>query len=360
MRIGIIGLAQSGKRTLFKLLTGADPSPTHGRGEYPVGVGAVPDRRVDELSALYRPKKTRFAEIEWVLLPALPSDEKARKGWIDLCRELDGLCYVVRQFTDPGVYHEDGSVDAARDVEKLDLELAFADLAVIETRLDRLAKDTAKKNAAEREKQVEVLTKLKDAIEAERPVREVELSKEEEARFCGLRFLARKECMVVLNVEDGLAGDDDSTKAALAGAVAALPARGREVLAVSAKIEAELAEIEDPAERAEFLTGLGISESGAGRIAHAAVRTLGLMSFFTVGPNEVHAWLVRQGATAPEAAGAIHTDFERGFIRAEVMLPEELLAAGSEAKLKEQGKIALKGKDYVVREGDIFHVLSGV
>jgi hypothetical protein len=356
MRIGIIGLAQSGKKTLYKLLTGAEPPPSRGRGEYPVGIGAVPDTRVDDLAALYNPKKTRRAEIEWVLLPALPSDEKTRKGWIDFCRELDGLCYVVRQFDDPGVYHEDGSVDAARDVEKLDLELAFADLAVIETRLERLAKDTAKKSAAEREKQIDVLTKLKDAIEAERPVREVELSKEEETRLGGIKFLARKECMVVLNVDDDLAGDDD----ALASAVASLPARGREVLAVSARIEVELAEIEDPDERAEFLTGLGLSESGTARMARAAVRTLGLMSFFTVGPDEVRAWLVRRGAGAPEAAGAIHTDFERGFIRAEVMRPDELLAAGSEAKLKEQGKVALKGKDYIVNEGDIVHILSGV
>jgi len=351
MRIGIIGLAQSGKRSLFKLLTGADAPPARGRGEHPVGIGAVPDPRVDELSALYKPKKTRYAEIEWVLFPALPSDEKARRGWIEAARELDGLCYVVRQFTDPGVYHEDGSVDAARDVEKLDLELAFADLAVIETRLERLAKDTAKKTAAEREKQVAVLTKLKEAVETERPVREVELSKDEETRLGGLKFLSRKECMVVVNVDDDIAGD--------ASALEAIPSRGREVVAVSAKIEAELAEIEDPAERAEFLSDLGLAESGAARMARGALGTLGLMPFFTVGPDEVRAWLVRRGAPAPEAAGVIHTDFERTFIRAEVMRPEELLAAGSEAKLKEQGKVALKGKDYVVQEGDIVHILAG-
>jgi len=355
MRIGIIGLAQSGKRSLFKLLTGADAPPARGRGEHPVGIGAVPDGRVDELSALYNPKKTRHAEIEWVLFPALPSDEKARKGWIDSCRELDGLCYIVRQFADPGVYHEDGSIDAARDVEKLDLELAFADLAVIETRLERLAKDTAKKTAAEREKQVAVLSKLKEAIEAERPIREVEISQEEETRLGGLKFLARKECMVVVNVDDDLAVD----ASALAGAVGAIPSRGREVIAVSAKIEAELAEIEDPAERAEFLSDLGLAESGAARMARGALGTLGLMPFFTVGPDEVRAWLVRRDATAPEAAGVIHTDFERTFIRAEVMRPEDLLAAGSEARLKEQGKVALKGKDYVVQEGDIVHILAG-
>ena len=356
MRIGIIGLAQSGKKTLFRLLTGTEPPPSHGRGEYPVGVGVVPDRRVDELSALYRPKKTRYAEIEWILFPALPSDEKARKGWLDLCRELDGLCYVIRQFADPGVYHEAGSVDAARDIEKLDLELAFADLTVIETRLERLARDTAKKTASERAKQVDVLTKLKDAIEAERPVREVELSEVELDRLHGLKFLARKECMIVVNVDEDLAGDEGG----LAGIVAALPSRGREVTALSAKIEAELAEIEDPSEREEFLEGLGLSESGAGRMAQAALRTLGLMSFFTVGADEVRAWLTARGSTAPEAAGKVHTDFERAFIRAEIMRPDELLAAGSEQKLKEQGKVLLKGKDYVVQEGDICHVLAGV
>jgi GTP-binding protein YchF len=321
-----------------------------------VGIGSVPDQRVDDLIALFKPKKIRYAEIEWVLFPALPADDKARKVWLDECRELDGLCYVVRQFTDPGVYHEDGSVDAARDVEKLDLELAFADLAVIEKRLGKLAKDNTKKTAVEREKQIVVLKKLKDGIEAERPVREIVLTPEEATRLGGLKFLSHKECMLVLNVDDDLAADEG----ALSAAVGTLPGRGRVVIAVSTKIEAELAEIEDPAERAEFLSDLGLKESGAARMAQAALGTLGLMPFFTVGPDEVRAWLAKRGATGPEAAGVIHTDFERGFIRAEVMRPEELLAAGSEAKLKEQGKVALKGKDYIVQDGDIVHILSGV
>ncbi|MHC4502799.1 MAG: DUF933 domain-containing protein [Planctomycetota bacterium] len=354
MRIAIIGLAQSGKRTLFKLLTGAAPPPVHGKGDFPLGVGSVPDDRLEKLAAIYGSKKTKPAELEWVLFPALPSEEAARRGWFEQAREVDGLCCVVRQFGDESVYHEEGSVDPARDVAKLDLELAFADLTVVEARLERLARDTAKKTAAEREKQEAVLGKLKAEIEAERPLRGVELTKPEEDRLGGLKFLSRKACMIALNVDEGVAGDEPG----LAGLVSSVPAAGREVVCLSAKIETELAEIEDDNERAELLEGLGLSEDGASRVARGALRALEVISFLTANRNEVGAHLVRRGSTAPEAAGVVHTDFESGFIRAEVMRLEELAAAGSEAKLRDQGKVALKGKDYVVQEGDIVHVLA--
>jgi len=359
MRIGIMGLAQSGKKTLYRLLTGVEklpPTRGDGRGEFPFGIGSVPDERVDRLSAMYEPNKTKYAEIEWALLPALPSESKARDHWLEQARQLDGLCYVVRQFGDEGVYHEDGSVDPARDIGKLDLELTIADLAIVETRLDRLSKENAKKTAAEREKQVEVLDKLKVELEAGRSLRGLELSKSEEDRLSGLKFLSRKDCLLVVNVDEAIAGEPDE----LAKTAAGVPADGREIVCLSAKIEVELAEIEDPGERAEFLESLGLAESGATRMAHAALRVLGLICFMTVGPDEVRAWIVREGATAPEAAGQVHSDLERGFIRAEHMLIEELLAAGSEAKLKEQGKLALRGKEYVVQDGDILHILANV
>ncbi len=354
MRIGILGLAQSGKRTLFRLLTGAEPPPHRGKGAFPLGIGPIPDSRLDGLSALFNPKKTKYAEIEWILFPALPPDEAARREWFDQVRELDGLCYVIREFSDPSVYHEDGSVDPARDVSKLDLELSFADLMLIETRLERLAGDTAKKTAAERKKQVDVLSRMKAVIEEENPLRTLELDAAEIARLEGLKFLNRKECMLVLNVDEAHAADEERLRKLASG----LPAQGREMICLSAKIETELAEIDDERERAEFLEALGLSESGAAKMAKAALRTLGLISFFTVGPDEVRAWLTRRDSVASEAAGKIHTDFKRGFIRAEIMRPEELLVAGSEAKLREQGKLFLKGKDYVVREGDIVHILA--
>jgi GTP-binding protein YchF len=355
MRIGIMGLAQSGKKTLFKLLTGAAVSArVEGRGEFPVGMGRVSDQRVDRLSAMFRPKKTKYAEIEWVIFPGLPSESKARDHWLEEARKLDGLCYIIRQFTDEGVYHEDGSIDPARDVDKLDLELTVADLAVVETRLERLSRESARKTAVERAAQVEVLERLKAELEAGKSLRGVQLSRSEEDRLSGLKFLSGKGCLVVVNVDEGMVAD----AAKIEAVVARIPAVGREVVCLSAKIEAELAEIAVPAEQREFLESMGLAESGAARMAQAALRVLGLISFMTVGPDEVRAWLVRRGALAPEAAGQIHTDLERGFIRAEHMLTEELLAAGSEAKLKEQGKLALRGKDYVVVDGDILHILA--
>jgi GTP-binding protein YchF len=357
MRIGIMGLAQSGKKTLFRLLTGAKSVPamrSDARGEFPFGMGTIPDERVDRLAQLYKPKKIRFAEIEWVIFPGMPAETKSRDHWLEEARKLDGLCYVVRQFGDEGVYHEDGSIDPARDIDKLDLELTITDLALVETRLERLAKENAKKTAAERAKQVDILEKLKTELEAGKSLRGLELSKSEEDRLGGLRFLSRKDCLLVVNVDEELVANAEGMET-LAGS---MPSAGREVICLSAKIESELAEIEDPAERAEFLASLGIVESGAGRMARSALRVLGRISFLTVGPDEVRAWLVRKGALAPEAAGEIHTDFERGFIRAEHMLVDELLRAGSEAKLKEQGKVALRGKDYAVADGDILHILA--
>ncbi len=359
MRIGIIGLAQSGKKTLFQLLTGAKPPPSHGKGEFPVGVASIPDDRVDRLAAVYRPKRTRYAEIEWALFGGMPGEPKAREKWLDAARQLDGVCLLVRAFTDPGVYHEEGSVDAARDLEKLDLEFAFADLALIETRLERLARETAKKTAAEREKQKGLLERFRAELEAGRPLRPLfsggKVTLADEARLSGAKFLTALAAMIALNVDDDVAGDEGKG----AALTASLSAAGRRVVRLSAKIEAELAEVEDDAERQELMSQFGISEGASVTLARAATAALGLVSFLTANSNEVRAWLVRKGATAPEAAGAVHTDFERGFIRAERMDPEELISAGSESALRQKGKVELKGRDYVVQDGDILHILAG-
>jgi GTP-binding protein YchF len=355
MRVGIVGLAQSGKKTLFHLLTGAKAPASHGKGEFPVGVASVPDDRVDRLSALYKPKKTKYAEIELVLFPAMPHDAKARDKWFDAARQLDGMCFLVRAFTDPGVYHEEGSVDPARDLEKLDLEFTFADLALTETRLERLAKDTAKKTAAERGKQQELLGRFKAELEAGRWLRGMDLSDGDRARLGGLKFLTRIGTVIAVNADEDVPADAEKKRSL----VVSLPARERRTVCVSAKFEAELAEIDDAAEREEFMSQFGVTESAAARLTRAMLEALDQASFLTVGPDEVRAWLVRRGATAPEAAGVVHTDFERGFIRAEVMDVDELLAAGSESRLRDKGKVALKGRDYVVRDGDIFHILAG-
>ncbi len=355
MRIGILGLEQSGKKTLFQLLTGSKAGSSHGKLEFPVGVGRIPDERMDRLCQLFRPKKTSLAEIEWVLFPAPPADLKTRDKWFEEAAFLDGLCYVVREFRDPGVYHPEGSVDPARDIEALDLDFTISDLAAVEKRLERMAKDRVKRTAAERERTREVLEKLKLELDEGRPLRGIELTDGEVERLTGQRFLTRADCLIVVNVDESIAGDEEARTRLLV----TIPAAGREVVCISVKIEGELAEIDDDAERAELMESMGIETSGAERLARAALKALGRIPFFTVGPNEVHAWLVREGATAVEAAGAIHTDFARCFIRAEVMSVDELIRAGSEAKLREQGKIAARGKDYVVQDGEIVHILAG-
>lgn len=345
MRLGIIGLAQSGKKTLFKLLTGAKAPGA----EYPTAVGFVPEPRLDRFACALKPKRTRYAELEWTPFLPLPSEDRARDRWFEEARKLDGLCIVLRQFEDPTVYHELGSVDPGRDLQKIELELAVADLAVIETRLSRLSRETARKTAAERAKQEELLLKMKSELEAGRPLRNMELSKVDEDRLSGLKFLTRKPQLIVLNVDEKLAREAPS----LGGLI-----QGRSAVAVSVKLEAELAELDDPAERAAMASELGLAELGASRICREALKQLDLVTFFTGNREEARAWLIRRGSTALDAAGAVHTDFARGFIRAEQTTVEEFVEAGSEARLRERGKLAVRGKDYVVQDGDILHFLA--
>jgi len=359
MRLGILGLAQSGRKTLFKLLTSAQCAPrTDSRGEFPVGAGIVPDARLERFASVVRPKKVRHAEIEWALLPELPAEERARERWFEEARALDGFCIVLRQFGDPSVYHELGSVDPARDLAKLDLELTVADLAVVETRLQRLSRETARKTAAERGKQEEVLERLKAELEAGRGLRGLALSEADEERLGGLKFLTRKDRLIVLNVDEKLIAEEHlPQKLGLGGAE---PDSGPPIATVSAKVEAELAEIEDAGERAELLAGLGLREPAAARVSRAALRATGRIVFFTGNREEARAWLLRRGATALEAAGTVHSDFARGFIRAEQTTVDELVAAGSEARLRERGRLAIRGKDYVVQDGDVLHILANV
>lgn len=377
MRMGIVGLAQSGKKTLFQILTGQrrlseGGASSHRKGEFPVGVGSIPDERVDRLARVYKPKRTGYAEIEWVFFPAMPREAKARDKWLDGVRGAlparnDGVCLLVRAFTDGSVYHEDGSVDPARDLEKLDLDFAVADLALIETRLERIAKETAKKAAGEREKQKEVLERLKVELEGGGALRgllsEGGLGRADTERLSGLKFLTALGTMVAVNVDEGLLSSDAAAATKLEELVRSLPTADRETVCFSAKFEAEFVElcddIEDAEEREEFRKEFGTPEGASQKLGTAAVRALGVVSFLTANRNEVRAWLVRRGATARRAAGVVHTDFEHGFIRAERMRFEDLLAAGSESRLRDQGKVELKGKDYVVEDGDILHILAG-
>lgn len=348
MRTAFIGLPQTGKKTLFSLLTGIPYSQLLSRaGEYHVGTVKVADPRVDRLRDMYRPQRTRYAEIELTLAPAPPNESKARDQWLQKLKDMDALGHVVRVFEDPAVFHPAGSVDPVRDREQMNLELTISDLALIETRLARIAQDQKRKHDAERAEEAALLQRLKPHLESGQPLRTYPWQPSEEKRIRSLQLLTLKPIVTILNCGENTpppTGAEDELTCRL-----------------NAKLEAEVAQIDDPSERAEFLAALGVREPAVHQLSRLLYRALGYISFFTVGADEVRAWSIRRGATAVEAAHAIHSDLARGFIRAEVMKYDELVAAGedghkAEVHLRETGRLLLKGRDYVVEDGDIVHI----
>ena len=362
----ITGLPYVGKTTLFNLLTGAHASTgafAGAEGETNIGVAKVPDERVHKLSALFKPKKTTFAEITYrdigLAKSATPGEGISPKKLGDL-RNSDALVHVVRAFGDPSVPHAEGSVDALRDMATLDLELLFSDHAIIEKRLDSLEREMRSAKGPDREakeRELAFLQRAKPALEAETPLRDLEVDPEEQRLIRGYRFLTLMPQLVVVNVDEADVASPDAVLAPLRAAAA--KHRGTAVVAVCAKIEAEIAEL-PVAEATAFRTELGLSEAPLDRVVHATYDLLGLTSFFTAGEDEVRAWTVYKGSTAQQAAGAIHSDLERGFIRAEVIRWDELLRAGSEANARKQGLLRTEGKTYVVRDGDTINVLFNV
>jgi hypothetical protein len=355
LKMGIVGLAQVGKTTLFKILTHA-----HGTGleshrpETHLGVVRVPDSRVERLAEIYKPKKLVHATVEYVDTPGSIIDLARTGAQAAALKEMNALGHVVRAFESDLVPHAAGSVDPKRDVESVELELILSDLSVVEKRIERLEKDLKKQRAPALEHELHVLEKCKAALEKQTPLREVELGPEEERLIRGFTFLTVKPMLYVLNL-----GEKDSARAdAAAEFAAAAGLRQRPKTAVAAvcgSIEAELAEMEE-AEAAEFLESYGLKESAVERLIRSSSDLLGLISFFTVGENEVHAWTVRAGTTALEAAGEIHTDLQRGFIRAEVVKFEDLVAAGSLAEARSRGTLKVEGKEYVVHDGEVVHI----
>jgi len=358
MKIALIGLPQVGKKTVFSLLTGMAYDQLIARGgEYHVGAVKVADPRVDKLTAMYNPKKTKQAEIECTIAPAPPHEAKPREQWLNKLKDMDAFCHVVRAFEDPAVFHAKGAVDPLRDIDEMNLELAVSDLSLIETRLNRIAQDQKKKFEQERADEAALLEKLKPHLEAGNSLREYPWHEGEEKKLRSLQFLTVKGIVTALNC-----GEKNFPNPALVEAAGKKLAGPRsEVTALCAKMESEVAQIEDPAERAEFLAALGIEEPAIHVLTRLLYKALGYISFFTTGEDEVRAWTIRQGATAVEAAHAIHSDIARGFIRAEVMKYADLTSAGdkghtAEVHLKETGRLHLKGKDYIVEDGDIVHI----
>ncbi|HUI42254.1 MAG TPA: redox-regulated ATPase YchF [Terriglobia bacterium] len=353
LRIAIVGLAEVGKTTLFHILTrahGAAPSKT----ETHVGVVAVPDPRLDRLSEMYRPKKTVHASIEYLDAPGSVI-EMVRSGSRAAAsiREVDALAHVIRAFHNEAVPPPSGELDPRGDLETTDLELVLSDLAVVEKRLERLEKDVKKLKNPALEREQQVVEKCKAALEKQTPLREVEFSEEEKKLIRGFTFLSLKPMVYVLNLDES-----DAARAEAAEEFAAqmgLAQRPRTaVTAVCGKVEAEIAELSD-AEAAEFMESYGLKESALARFIRTGYRLLDLMSFFTVGEDECRAWTLRAGSTALEAAGEIHTDIQKGFIRAEVVGYDDLVADGSLAEARTHGHLKLEGKEYVVHDGEVVH-----
>jgi GTP-binding protein YchF len=364
MQIAIVGLAGAGKTTVFNTLTrGHAETGGFGGLELHVGVVKVPDERLDRLAEIFKPKKVVQADVTYVDLPAPPASSEGRIGTEELpaehlarLREADALIHVVRAFDDPSLPHPAGSVDARRDLDQLDLEFTLADLALVDRRLERLGASGRHGTAAEREaneREGVVLRKLKEALESERPIRDLDLEPDDEKAIRGFRFLTQKPVLVLLNVgETDLPGAGE-----LVNRIATdYPHQRALVDALSAKIEMELGEL-DAEMAGVFMEELGIRESSLGRVIGLSYRLLGLISFLTAGPDEVRAWPVRDGSTAVDAAGTIHTDLARGFIRAETVAYDDLLTLGSMAEARKAGRLRSEGKTYRVRDGDVLEIL---
>jgi GTP-binding protein YchF len=348
MQTGIIGLPQVGKTTLFRILTKAHVDAKGGQSTH-VGVAKVPEPRLVELAKLYNPKKITYATVQYVDMAGVQK-ERMRESLASL-RDVDAIAHVIRVFDDPSVPHAEGSIDPLRDATNLDLELILSDHEQVSKRLERVEKDLKKKRDPALEHEKGVLEKCKAHLESEKPLRELELTPEERKPISGFLFLSQRPMLYVLNLGDDEAAEMDS--AVEKHKLAALQGRpNTAVVAVCGRLEAELAEM-DEKEAAELLASYGLKEPGLNRLIDATYDLMGLFSFFTAGEPEVRAWTIRKGSTAVKAAGEIHSDIEKGFIRAEVVQCKDLLAAGSIAAAKEKAQVRLEGKEYIVQDGDV-------
>lgn len=352
MRLGIIGLPQSGKTTLFNALTrGTVPTGATGKLEVHTGVVDVPDPRVDTLSGMFKPKKTIYAKVTYADIAGL--EGSANKAGIsgtllNLLTQMDGFIHVVRSFEDDNVPHPSGSVDPLRDIASMDSELILNDLIAVERRLERLAEEKKKGGGRDKaliDREIALFERFNEALQNENPLRNVEISLEEDKLFLSsFGFLSRKPTLIVLNLSEGQTAPPVHYSH-----------QKSQVVALQGKLEMDIAQL--PAEEAAaFLAEYGIEEPSLNRMIRFSYDLLGLQSFFTVGPDECRAWTVRRGASAPEAAGVIHSDLQKGFIRAEVMTYHDLTTLGGVPEVKAHGKFRLEGKEYIVQDGDILNI----
>ncbi len=351
MRIGLFGFPQTGKSSLFSLLTGATAAAAGGRDTVQLGIAKVPDQRLDRLSDMHKPKKTTPATVEYMDLAAIEKGEAAEALPLDQLRTVDALAHVVRAFRDESVAHVEGSIDAARDASTMETELILADHTIAEKRLQKLELSVKKTNKEEDKKDLDTLRRCLAALEKEVPLRNLEFSEEELRRLRGFTFLSLKPLLLVVNADEADARKlDDGAAAFGLSEFAARP--NTEVVALSAKIEAEIAQL-DRADADAFRAELGIGSPALDRMIRASYHLLGSISFFTAGEDECRAWTIRRGTVARQAAGAIHSDIEKGFIRAELCAYDDLVAAGSWAACRDKGTLRLEGKEYVMKDGDV-------
>jgi len=359
LKAGIVGLPNVGKSTLFNAITQAGAESAN----YPfctidpnVGVVEVPDERLDKLTELVKPQRKVPTAFEFVDIAGLVAGASKGEGlgnkFLAHIREVDAIVHVVRCFQDENITHVSGKVDPLSDIATINLELILADLETVERRLERARKNT-KSGEKKYIQEVRVLERIREALYNDQPARSVELDDDEKLLVRDLHLITSKPVLYAANVSESEAANADGNP--LVQAVRAYAeSEGAEVVPISAKVEAEIAEL-DGEDKALFLEELGIKESGLDRLIKAAYKLLGLQTYFTAGEQEVRAWTIRKGTKAPQAAGVIHSDFERGFIRAEVVSYEDFVAAGSMNAVRERGQLRLEGKDYVVQDGDIMH-----
>jgi GTP-binding protein YchF len=361
MQTAIVGLAGCGKTTVFNTLTRGD-AQTGGFGgmELHVGVVKVPDARLDRLAEIFHPKKVVHAGVTYVDLAAPPASSDGRVGTEDLpaehlarLRDADALLHVVRMFRDPSVPHPAGTIDPARDVRAMEDEVILADLGVVERRMERLERDIKKANSPDLGKERDILWRCKTALEAGQPLRALGLTADEGKRLRGFQLLSAKPLLLVLNLDEAdLSQADEAIR--IAGIESFLAGAATRAVPICAKIELEIAQLE-PADAAAFMTDLGLRESGLDRVIRASYDLLGYISFFTVGEDECRAWSIPRHTTAVVAAGEIHSDISRGFIRAEVVGYDQLIARGTLAACRDHGELRLEGKEYVVNDGDVIN-----
>ncbi|MBW7475100.1 redox-regulated ATPase YchF [Paenibacillus oenotherae] len=356
---GIVGLPNVGKSTLFNAITQAGAESAN----YPfctidpnVGVVEVPDERLDKLTELVTPNKTVPTAFEFIDIAGIVKGASKGEGlgnkFLAHIREVDAIVHVVRCFQDENITHVSGKVDPIGDIQTINLELVLADLDSVEKRIDRSRKNL-KGGDKKYVQEIEVLERIKEALYADKPARSLELSEDERLLVRDLHLLTMKPVLYAANVSEAEAANADGNPfVQLVREFAA--EEGAEVVPISAKVEAEISELEGE-DKEMFLEELGLAESGLNRLIRAAYKLLGLYTYFTAGVQEVRAWTIRKGMKAPQAAGVIHTDFERGFIRAEVVSYDDLVAAGSMNAAKEKGQLRLEGKEYVVKDGDVMH-----